>query len=83
MRRRPYDSKRTHEVGAHLHHSSRIVELSAIIGRRKYSDELPVRLKLIAVLHHLVRATDQTQLMALEKIINYVFSKRIRNSSKS
>ena len=45
-----------HEVLVHSHHGPGVVELSAIVGRTKDGDELPLAEELVAVLNDLVRA---------------------------
>ena len=45
--------KGAHEGLVHRHHSARVVELAAVVGRREERDELPFGEELVAVLNHL------------------------------
>lgn len=42
-----------HERLVHAHHGTGVVKLSAVVGSREQSDELPLCEKLITIFHHL------------------------------
>ena len=50
--------KRAHECFVHAHHTARIVELSAVIWRRKKSHQLTLGKKLVTIFYHLMSPTN-------------------------
>jgi hypothetical protein len=73
--------KRAHESVVNAHHRAGIIEFAAVVGRRKQRDQLPFCKELVAVFHHLVRATDQVQIVPLQELGNNVGAEREADST--
>jgi len=69
------------QVFVDAHQGAGVVELSAIVGRRKNGDELSLREELVALFDHLVRAADQVQVVLLAEDLNIVRAKGERHAS--
>mmetsp|Transcript_9142 Transcript_9142/g.19171 ORF Transcript_9142/g.19171 Transcript_9142/m.19171 type:complete len:375 (+) Transcript_9142:761-1885(+) len=74
--RRLQNLKGTHQRVIHAHHRPGIIKLSAIIRRRKQRDQLPPGEELVPVLHHLMRPTNQVQIVLVQKLRHDVLPKR-------
>lgn len=83
MRQRSDYFKRTHKVGADNHDCPCIVELTAIVGCGEDGQQLPVRVELVSIFHHLMRPADQIQIVSMEEIQYYVLSEGIRHTPAS
>lgn len=55
-----------------------IVKLAAVIRRGEECDELPLGEELVAILHHLVRATDQVELVLRQELAYHLQMKTKR-----
>ena len=73
-RRIAYSLHRVLTINAH--HSPRIVEFAAIVWSREYGDELPPGEELVPVLHDLVRAANEVEVVAPQKLRHHVLAKR-------
>mmetsp|Transcript_76523 Transcript_76523/g.211814 ORF Transcript_76523/g.211814 Transcript_76523/m.211814 type:complete len:264 (-) Transcript_76523:157-948(-) len=73
--------ERAIQIAADLHHRGGIVELSTVVRCREYGDKLAIAEELVAVLHHLVRAADEVQVVALEEGSNHVRTKGERHAA--
>ena len=62
-------------------HRAGVVELAAIVGRRKDGDELSVGEELVAILHHLVGAHHQVEVVLLEKSRDHIGAEGVRNAA--
>ena len=69
------------EVLIDHHHCACIVKLAAVVWSREYRDQLAIALKLVAVLHDLVGATYEIQVVFLEKSFYHIVAKRVRYTS--
>lgn len=49
-------SETAYEIVVHRHYCTRIVELSAVVGRRKQGHQLPIGLKLVTVFYNLYQS---------------------------
>lgn len=59
--------KGTHERLVHRHHAARVVKLATVVGRREEGHQLAFGEKLIPILHHLVSATDEIEIVPVEE----------------
>lgn len=71
----------THESVVHTHHGTGVVELAAVVGSTEQSDELPLGEEFVAVLHDLVRAADQVEVVLLEEHANDLWTEHEGDSS--
>ena len=71
--------ERTHQRVVYAHDGRGIVKLATVVWRRKYCHELPFCEKFIPILHHLVRAANQLEVVLLEKLGNLVGPERPRH----
>jgi len=62
--------ERAKEVLADGHHSSRVVELAAVVGRRKHRHQLPVRHELVPILYNLMCAAYEIQVVTVQKLFD-------------
>ena len=79
--RRLEDLKRTHECVVHAHHGPCVVELSAVVGGTEYGHQLPTREELVAVFDHLMRPTDQVQVVSAEELGHHVLAEGERHAA--
>ena len=70
--RRPQHLKAALQILSHVHHSSRVVELSAVIRSAEDRHQAPVRLELVPVLYYLVSAADEVEVVSLEELVDDV-----------
>merc|ERR1719282_407825 len=73
--------KGAHQRLVNRHHSSSVVEFSAIIGRGEKRDELPFGEELISVLDDLMSATNQVHVVTIQKLGHNVSAERERYSA--
>ncbi|GIX60680.1 ABC1 family protein [Babesia caballi] len=73
--------ERAHERLVDAHHRPRVVELAAVVRRAEERDQAPLGKKLVAVLHHLVRAADEVQLVLDQKVDHNVGAEGERNAA--
>jgi hypothetical protein len=77
---RPYYLEGAHEVFTDAHDGPRIIKLAAIVWGRKDGDELAVALELVPVLHDLVCAADEIEVVLVQETLNHVGAKRVRDA---
>eukprot|EP00964_Phaeocystis_antarctica_P076659 scaffold47411_cov57-Phaeocystis_antarctica.AAC.1 len=70
-----------HQAFVNRHDRAGVVEFAAIVGRREDGDELPVSEELVAVLHDLVRAHHQVEVVLLEKARHHVRAEGVRHAA--
>ena len=63
------------------HHSTSVVELSAVIGRAEQRDQLTLRKEFVAVLHNLMGPTDQIHVVFLQEPRNNVGAEGERDTT--
>ena len=56
-----------HKVLIDRHHRTAVVELAAVVRRRKDGDERAITEKLVTVLHDLMSSHDEVEVIALQK----------------
>ena len=59
--------ERTQQALVHTHHCPRIVEFSTVVGCTEQCDQLSLGEELVAILNHLMRATDEIHVMFLQE----------------
>lgn len=63
-----------HQRFIYAHHRAGIVELAAVVGRRKESDELALAEELVSVLNYLMSAADQVDVVSVIELLHDVFA---------
>lgn len=81
MAQRTQYLERAHQIAVHDHDRTRVVELTAVVGRTEYGQQLAVCLELVAVLDHLVRPADEVQSVPGEKVGDNVVSESVGYTS--
>jgi len=66
------DLKRAHEGLIDRHHSSGVIELSAVVWRGEQRDELALREELVSILDDLVSSADQVEIVAVQELGDHV-----------
>jgi len=70
------DLEAAHQRVINAHHGPRIVKLPTIVWGREYGDELPPGEELVPVLHDLVRAADEIEVVTPQELRHDVLAKR-------
>mmetsp|Transcript_20130 Transcript_20130/g.47559 ORF Transcript_20130/g.47559 Transcript_20130/m.47559 type:complete len:311 (+) Transcript_20130:506-1438(+) len=70
-----------HQAFVNRHDRAGVVEFAAIVGRREDGDELPVGEELVAVLHDLVRAHHQVEVVLLQELADNVGAEGVRHAA--
>ena len=63
--------ERAHERLVDVHHCTRVVELSAVVGCREYRHELALSEKLVPILNYLMPSTDQVNVISVQELVDY------------
>ena len=71
----------THQRFVDRHHSSGVVELATVVGRTEECHQLAFGKELVAIFDHLVRATDEIQVVPMQEFGHYVGAKREGNAA--
>mmetsp|Transcript_46438 Transcript_46438/g.94613 ORF Transcript_46438/g.94613 Transcript_46438/m.94613 type:complete len:335 (-) Transcript_46438:226-1230(-) len=75
------DLERAHQSLVNTHHGTSVVELAAIVRRRKESNQLALGEELVTVLHHLMRTADQVQVVPLQERRHHVVPEGERHAT--
>lgn len=75
------DLERAEQALVNAHHGTRIIELSAVVGRAEQGDQLALRKELVAVFNNLVSTTNEIHVVLLQKTGYYVGPKGEGNTS--
>mmetsp|Transcript_11629 Transcript_11629/g.26319 ORF Transcript_11629/g.26319 Transcript_11629/m.26319 type:complete len:236 (+) Transcript_11629:236-943(+) len=73
--------ERAHERLVDVHHCTRVVELSAVVGCREYRHQLALSEKLVPILHNLVSADDEVKVEALEELVNHLLAESVAHAT--
>ena len=73
--------ERAHQAVIHRHQCPRVIKFAAVIGRAKHCDQRAATEKLISVFYHLVRPTDQIDVIFLEEALDDRLAKSIADAS--
>ena len=73
--------ERAHQSLVNTHHCTSVVELAAIVRRRKESNQLALGEELVTVLHHLMRTADQVQVVPLQERRHHVVPEGERHAT--
>lgn len=68
--------ERAHESLVDTHHRTSVVKLATVVGRREESDELAFGEEFVAVLHHLMRATYEVQVVLVQVLGHHLRTER-------
>mmetsp|Transcript_62983 Transcript_62983/g.148318 ORF Transcript_62983/g.148318 Transcript_62983/m.148318 type:complete len:388 (-) Transcript_62983:529-1692(-) len=68
--------ERAHKGFVDRHHGTGVVELAAVVGRREHRHQLPAREELVPVLHDLVRAHDEVEVVFSVELLDDVRAER-------
>ena len=79
--RRLQNLEGTHESLIDTHHSSRVIEFSAVIWCRENGNQLSLSEELVAVFHDLMRSADQVHFVLFQELSDDVLSVHIGDSS--
>ena len=74
------DLERTHQSFVYTHHSTRIVEFTAVVGSRKERHQLAPGKELVAVLHDLVGTANEIEVVLVQELSHNVFAKGERDT---
>jgi len=69
------------QVVVHHKDGPAVVEDVAVVGGRENGDQLAVGEELVAILHHLVGADDQVELVLQQEALHYSSSKGVADSA--
>ena len=56
-----------HQRIVHTHHSTRIIELSTVVGGREYGDKLPPRIEFVSVFHDLMGTANKVEIVSVRR----------------
>ena len=73
--------ERTAQVFRNPEHGAVVVELTAVVWSREDGDQLLVSEELVTILHDLVTANYQLEVVLLQELLDYLLAKHVRSAS--